>query len=90
MALRGGEVLGKLYDLGIEVRRYTVRVGALDCAFYEAHDSNTHQIGAAKGDGRICRIKGVKLDMILVVDHLFDQGFLAIDEDDGYTAAIDA
>lgn len=28
--------------------------------------------------------------MVVVVDNFFDQGFLAIDEDDGYAAAIDA
>ena len=32
----------------------------------------------------------MKLYVAIVVDHLFDQGFLIIDEDDGYTAAIDA
>ena len=58
--------------------------------FNEAEDLDSHKVGAAKGDCGIVCIKGMELDMVLVVDHLFDQGFLAIDEDDGYTAAIDA
>ena len=64
--------------------------GISNCTFNEAEDLDSHKVGAAKGDGRICRIEGVELDMVLIVDHLFDQGFLAIDEDDGYAAAIDA
>ena len=64
--------------------------GIFHGTFDEAEDLDSHKVGAAKGDWRICRIEGVKLNMVLIVDHLFDQGFLAIDEDDGYTAAVDA
>lgn len=41
-ALGGGEILGKLGDLGIEVGNYVVRLGALDGIFDKAEDSDAH------------------------------------------------
>ena len=90
LALGGGEILGELGDLSIEIGGYTVGSGAFDSVLYKAEDLDAHKVGAAEGDGGVVGVEGMQLYMIRVVDHLFDEGFVAIDEDYGDAAAIDA
>ena len=90
LELGGGEVVRKLGNPSIEVGGDTVGLRIFYGAFYEAEHLDAHEFGTTEKDGGIFWVKGMELDMVIVVDHLFDQGFVAIDKDHGYAAAIDA
>ena len=90
LLLGGGEVLGELGELIVNIRHDAVRRWAFKGIFYEAENPDAHQIGTAEGDGGIALVEGMEFDMVIVIDHFFDEGFFAIDEDYGDAAAIDA
>ena len=90
LALGGGEAVGEVVEFGVEVSGYAVGGRRFYSVLDKSEDLNAHKVGSFKAKGRECGVEGVELDVVCAVVHLFDEGLVAVYEDDGDAAVIHA